>query len=106
MINIVFYNDKDGALLGYKASGHSKYAPQGEDIICAAVSSATQMVANTITEIYNVNAQIIIKDAVLSLKISRKDAKMCNEILLGLKLHLCQLEEQYPKHINVNYTEV
>ncbi len=106
MINIVFYNTEDGQLTGYKVQGHAQYATQGKDIICAAVSSATEMVANTITEIYNIDAEVVVKDASLSVRVFQKDAKMCRDILLGLKLHLCLLEEQYPKYINVNYTEV
>lgn len=106
MINIVFYNAKSKELLGYKINGHSGYAPVGEDIICASVSSVSQMVANTITEVLKVKAQIVLKDAVLSVRISQADAQKCSDILNGLKLHLTLLEEQYPKYMNINYTEV
>ncbi len=106
MINIIFFNTKHGSILGYEISGHSGYSEIGSDIICASVSSVSQMVANTITEILNVDANIILDEALLAVEIKEKDFKICKDILLGLKLHLCMLEEQYPQYLNVNYTEV
>ncbi|MBQ7569421.1 MAG: ribosomal-processing cysteine protease Prp, partial [Synergistaceae bacterium] len=41
MINIKLYWDKN-FLTGIESSGHSGYADNGKDIICAAVSSLVQ----------------------------------------------------------------
>ena len=38
-------------LLGYDISGHSGAGVAGEDVVCAAISSAAYLVANTITEV-------------------------------------------------------
>ena len=35
---------KNQSIVGYKASGHSGYAEEGSDIICASISTALQMV--------------------------------------------------------------
>ncbi|MGN0550374.1 MAG: ribosomal-processing cysteine protease Prp [Acutalibacteraceae bacterium] len=106
MISVIFYNTENGDLLGFRIKGHSGYAEEGSDVICAAVSSAAQMTANTVTDVLNVFAEVVMKDAQLSLRIFQKDAKTCRDVLMGLKLHLCLLEEQYPDYISVNYTEV
>ena len=35
---VTFLKRSDGALLGYRANGHSGYAEAGADIVCAAIS--------------------------------------------------------------------
>ena len=49
MIQVIF-TVKDNDICGFEISGHSDYAEEGSDIVCAAVSSAALMTANTITE--------------------------------------------------------
>lgn len=39
MVKVDLFRNKDGALVGFKALGHSGYAPHGEDIVCASVSA-------------------------------------------------------------------
>lgn len=106
MINVSLYVTADGRLLGFRIKGHSGYAEQGSDIVCAAVSSAAIMTANTITDIMNLQCEVTADDGDMTLRIFQRDAAVCSDILSGFKLHMLQLEEQYSKYINVNYTEV
>ena len=73
---------------GFEISGHSDYAEEGSDIVCAAVSSAALMTANTITEVQSLQADITENDGFLSLNLSQGDAKTAEVILNGLLLHL------------------
>ena len=84
---------------GFLISGHSGFAEEGEDIVCASVSSASYMVANTITEILKVNADINVSDAKMKLIVNKEQRHITKDILLGLKLHLEGLEEQYPEFL-------
>lgn len=106
MTEVNFYTAKNGDLLGFHISGHSGYSEEGEDIVCAAVSSAVYLVINTITDIMHIDADISIDDADVVLRILSKHAVACRDILQGLKLHLLSLEEQYQNFIIVKYTEV
>lgn len=106
MIKADFYTIKTGELLGFCISGHSNYAKSGNDIICASVSSAAYMVANTITDVIHAIADIEIDDGYMYFMIQRKYIPSCQNILAGLKLHLITLEEQYSNNISVNYMEV
>ena len=47
MINVTIYK-KNELYSGIKLSGHSGYAPEGEDIVCAAVSSLSINTLNSI----------------------------------------------------------
>ena len=98
--------DRSGMLCGFCIKGHSGFAESGSDIVCAAVSSAAYMTANTITEILKADSNVYAEDGYMRIKIVLPDAKRCQDVLSGFKLHLCSLEEQYPDYLTVNYLEV
>ncbi len=107
MIQIDFLITADGEPLGFSISGHSGFSEQGEDIVCAAVSSAAYMAVNIITDILHITPlSLKAEDADMRLRLDRKDIKACCDILEGLKIHLLNLEEQYNDYIRVGYVEV
>ena len=85
--------------------GHSGSAESGQDIICAFVSSACYMVANTITEVIKLSATAEQSDGYLSLSIQENPIS-AQDIISGLVLHLTELEKDYPKNIKVIISEV
>ena len=93
MIQVIF-TVKDNDICGFEISGHSDYAEEGSDIVCAAVSSAALMTANTITEVQSLQADITENDGFLSLNLSQ------------VLLHLNALSKAYSEFINVKITEV
>ena len=73
-------------------------------LVCAAVSSAAYMTANTITEIIGDKADIEVDDGKMVLLVKSPSEKTL-AVLEGFKLHIQQLEEQYKDCIKV-YLEV
>jgi hypothetical protein len=104
MIKINFLKE-NGLMSGFECKGHSLSAESGQDIICAAVSSACYMAANTITEIVKLEAEAAATDGFMRLDIKSSKEK-AQDILNGLYLHLTELEKQYPGNIKVIITEV
>ena len=96
MIKIEFFSGING-LCGFEASGHV-----GENVVCAFVSSACLMTANTVTEILKLDADTQSDDGYLKLMILENSAP-AQDILNGLKLHLTELEKDYPDNIKVIY---
>ena len=105
MTTVTFYCSDD-LICGFKVSGHSGYSEEGSDIVCAAISSAVIMTANTITEVQHINADVTENDGFLSLNLSTQQAEKARDILNGLRLHLTALSEQYTKYIKVKISEV
>ena len=93
-------------LTGFHIHGHTGFAYTGEDIVCAAISSAAIMVMNTVTDVMRADAEVSAEDGDAVMKISSKNAGACQSILQGLKLHLLELEKQYGDCINIKITEV
>jgi len=107
MIEVNILTVPGGDLQGFIINGHANFGDSGEDIVCAAVSSAAYMAANTITEVIHANAEICINQSgMMKVKLLGKEIARSQDILKGFKQHLLSLEEQYPKNIIVNYLEV
>lgn len=104
MIYAEFFIEPNGKLVGFSISGHN--GTEGEDIICAAVSSAAYMTVNTITDIIKADARVTVEDGYMLVRVLPKEIGSCHILFAGFKLHMLGLEEQYPQNINVSYTEV
>ena len=52
MISVAFLTPPEGGVLGFSMEGHAEYGEAGEDIVCAAVSSAAYLVVNTLTDVH------------------------------------------------------
>ena len=105
MTTVIFQQQGD-LLLGFKVKDHSGYAEEGEDIVCSAISSATIMTANTITEILNIKANVTVGDGILELELPQNEAEKADAVMQGFLLHMNALKEQYSKYIKLNFSEV
>lgn len=97
---------RDGALCGFRLKGHAGMAPAGRDIVCAAVSSAFYMAANTLTEVCGCRALLREGDGYLFCSVSGEDREKAQTVLRGLRLHAEGLRAQYSEYIQVFTTEV
>ena len=91
MISVTFFHDPDGRLLGYRFSGHSAYAEEGSDIVCAAVLGLSPDLS-----VEDGHMEVRFPDAVPAAQASLK----------GLELHVQALSGQYPDDIICNFREV
>ena len=92
-----------GDTAAFTVTGHAGAGEQGEDIICAAVSSAAYMTVNTVTEILGVDADAEDSDGYMRFRSS--GSRAAADIVKGLRLHMEQLARQYPEHVTIT-TEV
>ncbi len=97
---------RNGSLCGFDVQGHSGSAESGRDIVCAAVSSAVYMAANTLTEVCGCIADIHEADGRLRMTVTEADFSKAQEVLSGLHIHLQGLVAQYPTFIKIQLTEV
>ena len=107
MITAVFFVSNHEPC-GFSLSGHAGLAKHGQDILCAAVSSAAYLTANTVTDVYRVPAKVEQneREGSMTVQIAPQQAAPCRELLLGFFAHIEQLQQQYPRHIHPEYSEV
>ena len=87
---------KDGAIYGFYLEGHST-ENAGDDegrALCAAVSSAAYMAANTITEVIGDKAEAEVSDGKMLFEV-KTPSDGAKAVLKGLKLHLSELSKQH-----------
>jgi len=101
MIHSVFTR-RGEQITGFSLTGHAGFGEHGQDIVCASVSSAALMAANTITEVISAKALTSQRDGYLTLRL-REESDACQIVLLGLLLHLSEIEKQYPAHLKVSF---
>ena len=102
MTNVKFLADDEG-LYGFSVSGHSSKDCDDEvgKIVCAAVSSAVYLAANTIIEIIGDQYEADVSDAKMLFKVKNPSDKTL-AVLEGLKLHLSELSNQYGNNIRLH----
>ncbi len=105
MIKVEFFGESP--VFGFCIKGHSGYSEQGSDIVCAAVSSAAYMVANTITDVLKIEPLVLYEnDGEMRLELDESSAQKCSDIMSGFVLHLNSLSKEYKKYIKVTISEV
>ncbi len=79
--------------------GHANYKAKGEDIVCAAVSTATILTANAIEHL-NLNQAIDldVSEGYFKISLIEKQETVIG-LLKNLEYTLNELEKQYPKYI-------
>ena len=90
------FSIKNGVIRGFHIKGHST-ENAGDDegrALCAAVSSAAYMAANTITEVIGDEAEAGVSEGEMFFKVLSPSEKT-EAVLKGLKLHLSELQKQY-----------
>ncbi len=99
MIRAVFYY-QSGAAVGFELRGHAGAGAAGEDIVCAGVSSAAYMTANTLTDVLKVKTDVQVEDGnmVLTVKSSNDAAQA---VLKGFFLHMQNLRDDYPDRMQI-----
>jgi len=102
MIQARFYGSK-GILTGFSFSGHSGYAEAGQDVACAAVSSAVQLTVNMLEE-FGFAPDVKVGDNLIECRVApNKDA---SRMLMQLKFHFEAILEEFPNTINITISEV
>ena len=69
-------------------------------MVCAAVSSAAYLTANTITEVIGDEADITVAEAKMKLTVAAPSPGTV-QVLEGFRLHVQSLSDQYRNHIRI-----
>lgn len=105
MINVLIIKSKQN-IITIQATGHSGYAEQGSDIVCSAVSTLMESLANGLTEIVKANANVIVDEEIphLSVTINETDVEKCKHsqvLMQTTALALKEVAKGYSKFINI-----
>lgn len=102
MVKITFFTAQ-GNIAGFLMKGHAGAGAYGSDPVCAAVSSAAYMAANTITDVIGIPCSVTVSGGYFRFQVSQNCMAECRTVLRGLELHMRQLAKQYPENLKIIY---
>ena len=103
----VSFHLEGSRIVGFEVQGHSGYADEGSDIVCAAVTSAVRLCECAINDVLGLEASVKVrqKDASISLKLpgglGQTNESTCQTLLTALMVYLTELHAEYPENISV-----
>ena len=104
MTKCEFFRENE-RITGFTVSGHSGYAEEGSDIVCAAISAVVTMAETTINDVCGAKAKVRVKNedarVTLMLPTSCDEEESVQAVLAGMMLTLCSMRDDYPDYIEV-----
>ena len=86
---------------GFEISGHAGYGEavnenEGNDIVCAAISSCAMLVCNAITDQFGANAEVKVEENRISLNLNEFH-RGSSKLIAALHEHLMAISEDHSK---------
>ena len=103
----VSFHLEGSRIVGFEVKGHSGAAPEGEDLVCAAITSAVRLCECAVNDVLGLEASVKVrqKDASISLKLpgglGQTNESTCQALLTALMVYFTELHEEYPDNISV-----
>ena len=109
MTRVVFSRTKDHRITGFVSSGHSGYADEGEDIVCAGISALVVNAVNSIDQL--TDARMVCEEdpdqALIRFETADYEQPDVQLLLSSLLLGLTGIEASYGSSwIEVSFKEV
>ena len=99
---------KDGHVVRIEVSGHSGYASEGEDIVCAAVTSAVRFTETLLNDVRKLDIPFQSDPDAVFLTFGLADRIPADEkhsfytaVMQGFAVYMKQLSVEYPNYIQV-----
>lgn len=110
MIRIVAWRDEQSRWVGFSATGHSGYAEEGSDIVCAAVSTLTITCVNSLEALLGVTPQIRggengRLEALVTIPEDEQTARGVQLLFDSLMLGLKEIAGDWPKYVKLSIQE-
>ena len=106
MTTVTFLTE-EARIVGFDAQGHSGYAAEGEDLVCAAVTSAVRLVEATVNDVMGLCAAVKVReqDTAISFRLPGGLAptaeSTCQALMTGLMVYFAELHDEFPDNIEV-----
>ena len=103
----VRFRTEGNRVTGFDSVGHSGYAEEGEDIVCAAITSAIRLVEATVNDVLGLAASVKVResDASISFRLPGGLAptaeSTCQALMTGLMVYFAELHDEFPDNIEV-----
>ena len=98
----ILIKKENGSIAYFEVRGHSGYADEGYDIVCASVSSVVWTTVNGLENVLHLSPDYSERDGFVSCKINCKndaERKNADILLFSMESFFAELAKQYPEFI-------
>ena len=110
MTTITFHTEGN-RIIGFDAQGHAGFAAEGEDIVCAAVTSTIRLVECVLNDVMGLCASVKVDEKTTEISLRLPGSlgptaeNTCQNLLTGMMVYLSQLHSEYPDYVEVMEAE-
>ena len=116
MTKVVFFRS-GGVFYGFEEQGHTGFAEEGDDVLCAALSAMTMLIINTVEVAYASDVEYTIDEDTTNIRVRSKAALIEFEederkryavsgLFLSYFYQLSELREEYYEFLDVDVKDV
>ena len=104
MTKIEFIRDEQG-YYGFSAKGHAGDLPEGENIVCAAISAAVELTECQLSDVLLLETDVRVEPKTAAVSVRLKTAQaQAQPPIAALRMYLEELAQNYPRFLKI--TEV
>ncbi len=95
--------EKENKIYAFQVKGHSGYAEEGSDIVCSAISTATQMALIGLKEVLNLDVESDMREGYLSVRLNADDVEneIAQNLLRTMEITLESIVKEYSKFVKM-----
>ena len=97
---------KNGKICEYQIKGHSGFAEEGSDIVCAGISTAGQMALIALNEVLKLDVEFDIKDAYLHVFLKDFQDAKAQVVLRAMEKTFEDITKNYDKNVRMEVRDV
>ena len=103
----VSFHTEESRIVGFDVKGHSGYAEEGSDIVCAAITSAVRLVECSLNDVLGLGAAVKVNEQSAKIAfrlpggLSASADNTCQTVLTGMMVYLTELHDEFPDNITV-----
>lgn len=104
MTKIVIFK-KENKICGFQIKGHTGFAESGKDIVCSAISVASQMALVGLEEVLALPLEKHIQDGFMSVMLEKTDDEKAQVILESMEKTLWDIAKNHSKYVYMEVRE-
>lgn len=111
MTTVAFFMSPEYGVIGFEATGHTGFAEEGEDIVCAAISALTESTLNGLLSVtktptmYQRDDENAILTACLTPECTREQLERAQILLVTLQETIQAVARDYPRNVRIIFKE-
>lgn len=97
----IHFLGRGNQLFGFELNGHAGYADYGQDIVCAAITSAVRLTECILNDSMNCHPETVLEEGSIKLTLPDSELDAAQSVLNGLSLYFSELAKEYPQEIQI-----